>query len=125
MVTSKKAPHELMSPEDLVLQGIVTLRTEKSKGIHAVRSGFNQAFRDYFGNEADPIETTTQMRKDGKIAVILVKGGAMLYLRDDLQPSTLARHDADWEKREREGTRTKAASKVATESNVLTKILKG
>ena len=127
MVKSKKATsEERLTPEAFVLQAIVALKTEKFKGVHVVRSGFNQAFRDYFGDEADPIETTTQMRKEGKIAIFLAKGGASLYLREDLKESTLTRHDADWEKRDTEGFQKKRNSKSAgSGDDVLAKILKG
>lgn len=126
MVTSSKAASEpRLTPEAFVLKAITTLKTEKFKGIHVVRSGFNQAFRDYFGNEADPIATTTQMRKDGKIAVFLAKGGASLYLREDLKETTLIRHDADWVARDQAGFQKKAPSPYAGGDDVLTKILGG
>jgi len=106
---------ERLTPEEFVLRAIRNLKTEKYKGVHVVHSGFNRAFRDYFGDEADPIGTTTQMRKDGKIAVFLTKGGASLYLREDLKESTLSRHDAEWEKRD---------TAPDADDDVLTKILK-
>ncbi len=128
MVQSKNvnSTEPKLSPEEFVLQAVVALKTEKYKGVHVVRSGFNQAFRDYFGDEADPIATTTQMRKDGKIAIFLSKGGASLYLLEDLKESTRTRHDIDWEKRDREGPPKKADPKrPATSDDVLSKILKG
>lgn len=127
MVKSRKASSEpRLTPEAFVLQAILALKTEKYKGVHVVRSGFNQAFRNYFGDEVGPIETTTQMRKDGKIAVFLAKGGASLYLREDLKESTLSRHDADWEKRDQEGfQKRRNSASTAGGDDVLTKILKG
>lgn len=126
MVTSTKAASEpKLTPEAFVLQAVAALKTEKYKGVHVVRSGFNQAFRDYFGKEADPIETTTQMRKEGKLAIFLAKGGASLYLRGDLKESTLARHDADWERRDQEGFQKKAPAQASGEGDVLSKILGG
>ncbi|HOM97419.1 MAG TPA: hypothetical protein PLY41_03870 [Acetomicrobium sp.] len=58
---------------------ILKLRdTSKSKGIHSVFSGFNQAFREYF-NE-DPITITQDLASKGKIEVRPVKKGIMIYL---------------------------------------------
>ena len=114
-----------LTPEAFVLQAIEALKTEKYKGVHVVHSKFNQAFREYFGDEVNPIDVTTQMRKDGKIAVFLKKGGASLYLRPDLMAKTLERHDAEWSERDANGFQ-KPAKKPATESSgVLEKILKG
>ncbi len=126
MVKSKNATsNERLTPESFVLQAIDALKTEK-KGVHVVRSGFNQAFRNYFGDEADPIETTTQMRRDGKIAVFLATGGVLLYLRENLKETTLSRHDADWEKRDQQGFEKKRSSKpTGGDDDVLAKILKG
>jgi hypothetical protein len=50
----------------------------KSKGIHSVFTGFNQAFRDYYGE--DPVEVTQMLFRDGKIGLRPVKRGVMLYL---------------------------------------------
>ncbi len=111
-----------LTPEAFVLKAIVALRNGKSKGVHVVRSGFNKDFREYFGNEADPIETTTRMRKEGKIAVFLSRGGASLYLRTDLREPTLVRHDADWVRRDQEGRPSKTAAQPDTRTS-LQKIL--
>lgn len=51
------------------------------KGIHSVYSGFNQAFRQYFGT--NPIETTQRLAKEGKLSIRPVKGGVILYLPED------------------------------------------
>jgi hypothetical protein len=114
-----------LTPEAFVLQAIATLKTEKYKGVHVVHSKFNQAFREYFGDEVDPIDITTQMRKDGKIAVFLKKGGASLYLRLDLMAKTLERHDAEWAVRDAEGFQKPAKKPAMERSDVLEKILKG
>lgn len=124
--STKTRSGERLTPEAFVLQAIANLKTERYKGVHVVRSGFNQAFRDYFGNEADPIETTTQMRKEGKIAIFLAKGGASLYLPEDLKESTLSRHNTDWARRDAEGFQKKLGPKsTGGDDDVLTKILKG
>ncbi|MEX0917856.1 MAG: hypothetical protein WDZ93_01750 [Candidatus Paceibacterota bacterium] len=126
MVQSQKAASTpKLSPEEFVLRAIVALKNGKSNGIHVVHSGFNNAFREHFGNAADPIATTTQMRKDGKIAILLSRGGVRLYLREDLTEVTLARHDEDWEKRDREGFQKKAPPPASRTDDPLAKILKG
>lgn len=125
MVQSNKAISQpRLSPEDFVLKAIAALKTQKFKGVHVVRSGFNQAFRDYFGDQADPIQTTTQMRKDRRIAVFLAKGGASLYLREDLKETTLVRHDEDWTRRDQEGFEKRGTKPVAGTDDVLSRILK-
>ena len=117
-----------ISPEEFVLRAIVANKKDGHKGLHTVWSGFNAAFRQHFGDTADPIIVTTQMRKDQKIAVFLVKGGVLLYLRDDLTAGKLAQHDAEWV--ERDSGDGKPASKKKkqdpdTAGDLLTKILKG
>lgn len=72
-----------LTPEEFILEAIAKLRapTAKSRGIHSVFSGFNEAFRSYFPGE-DPA-WTTKLASEGKIATRLVRGGAMLYLPAD------------------------------------------
>ncbi len=74
-------PHDRIPPDEFVKKAIVNLRLEGYKGIHSVFSGFNEAFKKYFG--ADPVEITTKLAKEEKIAVIRRKGGAMLYLPEE------------------------------------------
>ena len=69
---------ENISKDDFVIRAIKNLRKEPYRGIHSVYSGFNQAFRQEFGEE--PIPTTTRMEKEGKITIRPVRGGVMLYL---------------------------------------------
>lgn len=68
-----------LSEEQFVLKAIEKLRKGGYRGIHTVYSGFNQAYRSYFGDSADPVAVTTKLAKDGKIVVRPVKGGVMLY----------------------------------------------
>jgi hypothetical protein len=71
-----------LSYEEFFKRSVLKLRnTEKSRGIHSVYSGFNQAFREYY-NE-DPIPVTQELVKQGKIVTRPVKGGAMIYLPDE------------------------------------------
>jgi hypothetical protein len=70
---------ERLTPEQFVLRALETLGDPKrSKGIHSVYSGFNQAFREYFP-DLNPVEATTQLAQAGKIEVRPVRGGVMLY----------------------------------------------
>lgn len=65
--------------EEFFKLAIIRLRnTSKSLGIHSVYTGFNQAFREYFGE--DPIKVTQELASQGKIEIRPVKGGVMIYL---------------------------------------------
>ena len=84
-----------LTPEQFTVKAITTLRKEGYKGIHAVYSGFNQAFKTYFN--AEPREATDKLQKEGKIAIIPAKGGVMLYLIAD-KPENADRSKATLEK---------------------------
>lgn len=71
-----------LTPEEFVLKAIERLRVPPYKGIHAVFSGFNEAFREYFPL-LDPVEVTQQLAKEGKIVVRPVRKGAILYKAGD------------------------------------------
>jgi len=71
-----------LGPEEFVKLAIARLRLENYKGIHSIYSGFNEAFKSYFDG-ANPIETTGELAKQGKISIRPVKGGVMLYLPGD------------------------------------------
>jgi len=73
---------EKLSQEEFIKKAIVSLRKEGYKGIHTVYSGFNNAFKKYFDN-ADPVEATNKLAKEGKIIIRPVKGGVMLYLPEE------------------------------------------
>jgi|SRR3972149_7136762 len=65
--------------EEFFKIAILRLRTiSKSRGIHSVFSGFNQAFREYYGE--DPVKVTQELASMAKIEIRPVKGGVMLYL---------------------------------------------
>ena len=66
---------------EFVATAIKKLRKPPYKGIHSVYSGFNQAFREYFNR--DPVEATSKLVEEGKIATRPIKGGAILYLPED------------------------------------------
>ena len=70
---------EKLTYEDFFKRAIKKLRDPtKSRGIHSVFSGFNQAFRDYYGE--DPIDVTQTLFREGKIGLRPAKRGVMLYL---------------------------------------------
>ena len=73
---------EKLSHEEFVKKAIISLRKEGYKGIHSVYSGFNEAFKKYFGDE-NPVEVTNGLAAEGKIVIRPVKGGVMLYLPED------------------------------------------
>ena len=77
-----------LTEEEFVLQAIKKLRKEPYRGIHSVYSGFNEAFRKYFGT--NPVETTNRLAKEGKIETRPFKGGVMLFLPGEapIRPST-------------------------------------
>ena len=67
-----------LSEEEFVVQAIRKLRKDPFRGIHSVYSGFNEAFRKYFGT--NPVEATTRLAAEGKIETRPFKGGIMLFL---------------------------------------------
>jgi hypothetical protein len=73
---------EKMDHEQFIKIAVEKLRTGKYRGIHSVYSGFNEAFKQYFPGD-DPVATTTGLAKEGKIALLPVKGGVMIYLPGD------------------------------------------
>jgi hypothetical protein len=77
-----------LTEEEFVLQAIRKLRKEPYRGIHSVYSGFNEAFRKYFG--ANPVEATSRLAAEGKIETRPFKGGVMLFLSGEApkRPST-------------------------------------
>jgi len=67
-----------LTEEEFVVQSITRLRKEPYRGIHSVYSGFNEAFKRYFGT--NPVEATSKLAAEGKIEIRPFKGGAMLFL---------------------------------------------
>jgi hypothetical protein len=70
-----------LSEVEFVRRSILNLRG-KYKGIHTIYSGFNEAFKKYFGT--NPIEATKKLSEEGKIVIRPTKGGVMIYLPEDL-----------------------------------------
>jgi len=77
-----------LTEEEFVLQAVKKLRKEPYRGIHSVYSGFNEAFRKYFGT--NPVEATSKLAAEGKIEMRPFKGGAMIFLPGEApkRPST-------------------------------------
>ena len=77
-----------LSEEEFVTQAIKKLRKDPFRGIHSVYSGFNEAFRKYFGT--NPVEVTSRLAGEGKIETRPFKGGMMLFLPGEApkRPST-------------------------------------
>jgi hypothetical protein len=67
-----------LTEEEFVVQAIKRLRKEPYRGIHSVYSGFNEAFKKYFGT--NPVEATSKLAAEGKMEIRPFKGGAMLFL---------------------------------------------
>jgi hypothetical protein len=67
-----------LTEEEFVVQAIRKLRKDPYRGIHSVYSGFNEAFRKYFGT--NPVEATSRLAHEGKIETRPFKGGVMLFL---------------------------------------------
>jgi len=74
-----------LTEEEFVRKAVKKLRG-KYKGIHTVYSGFNTAFKEYFGT--NPIEATQRLDREGKINIRPVKGGVMIYLPEDAPNTT-------------------------------------
>jgi len=71
-----------ISPEDFVRLAIQRLRSEPYRGIHSVYSGFNEAFKKYYGGQ-DPVEFTNGLAENGKVVIRPMKGGVVLYLPEE------------------------------------------
>lgn len=69
---------EKLSVEEFVHLAIKSLRIGDFKGIHSVYSGFNEAFKKYFGQ--DPVQATNRLAEEKKIEIRPIKGGVLLYL---------------------------------------------
>jgi len=74
------AHEEKLGKEEFVVRAIKKLRG-KYRGIHTVFSGFNEAFRQYFGEDPRPV--TQEMTNKGIIELRPVKGGVMIYLKGE------------------------------------------
>ena len=76
-----------LTEEEFVVEAVKKLRKPPYRGIHSVYSGFNEAFRKYFG--INPVEATSRLAAEGKIEIRPFKGGAMLFLPGEAPKSPL------------------------------------
>ena len=53
------------------------------RGMRVVYTGFNEAFRKYFPKD-DPQKVVDKLAKSGELIVRVSKGGAIIYLGDDV-----------------------------------------
>ena len=67
-----------LTVDEFVVRAIKSLRMGDFKGIHSVYSGFNEAFKKYFGQ--DPVQATNKLAEEKKIEIRPIKGGVLLYL---------------------------------------------
>lgn len=74
------APAAKMTHREFVERSIKALAKPGYHSIHVVYSGFNNAFREYFGE--DPRPHVDQLAKDGVITLRPAKGGALIALPD-------------------------------------------
>lgn len=84
-----------VSEEVFVKNAILKLRNvEKSKGIHSVYSGFNEAFREYYGLDKEhAIADVKALEAKGIIKTHFARGGVMIYLPEEF-PAKTANHNA-------------------------------
>ena len=73
-----------LSVEQFVDLAVTKLRNGNYKGIHAVYSGFNAAFRKYFP-ELDPVVEVQKLVDEGKYVTRPVKGGVTIYRAGDVE----------------------------------------
>jgi len=70
-----------LTPEEFTIAAIEQLRVEPYNGIHTRRSGFNERFREYYGEGSDPIAATEKLEEAGKIVIggSRDRSGVMIY----------------------------------------------
>lgn len=71
----------LLPPEEFVRRAVTRLRKGKARSIHTVYSGFNSAWREYYGT--DPVSGVEALVKAGICVTHPTRGGARLYLAED------------------------------------------
>lgn len=76
-----KRKESLLPPEEFVRRAVLRLRKGTAKSIHTVYSGFNAAWREYYGT--DPVEGIKALVDAGVCVTHPTRGGARLYLAED------------------------------------------
>ncbi len=91
---SSKPPADVKMPhKEFVERSIKALREPPHKGIHVVFSNFNEAFRQYFGEEPRPI--VDKLVTEGFLISRPAKGGAIIMLASDVGTKEKAKINAD------------------------------
>ena len=72
-----------METKEFARRAIVRCRKEGFKGLHTVYSGFNAAWREYYGKENDPIVGVNKLVMEGYLMGNPSKGGFTIYLPED------------------------------------------
>jgi len=73
-----------LTEEEFIRCAIKKIR-DQYKGIHSVYSGFNRAFKQYFGT--NPVDATQRLSQEKKIVIRPVKGGVLIYVPEDAPPN--------------------------------------
>ena len=81
---------DTVSYREFVSRAILKLRKEGEVGIHSVRSGFNEAFLDYYGY--DPQGILGELIKQGFITTVPVEDGVMIYLLSEIESTENDQH---------------------------------
>lgn len=87
--TTEASAETKLTHKEFVEKAIRNLRTGDYLGIHVVYSGFNNAFREYFG--ADPRPILDGLKAEGFITSSLCKGGAKIALKADIDAANAAK----------------------------------
>jgi hypothetical protein len=76
--TQKATGNGRLTHQEFFLRAIKALRTPGYDGIHAVISGFNRAFREYYPQD-DVIEIGAQLAAKGIVRIVPCKRGVMIF----------------------------------------------
>jgi len=91
MAKAKSNGNGKLTEEQFVTNAIKNLRKGTYRGIHTRFSGFNEAFRNYYGT--DPVVATQRLAEQSVITIRPCKGGVMIYLAGEA-PATQAPGEA-------------------------------
>ena len=80
-MNTMKGKENLLPPEEFLRRAVLRLRKGQAKSIHSVYSGFNAAWREYYGT--DPVEGVKALEKMGICVTHPTRGGARIYLPED------------------------------------------
>ncbi len=78
---AKTSANSKVTYKEFVERAIKSLREPPYKGIHVVFSNFNNAFRQYYGEDPRPI--VDQMVAEGFLVLRPARGGAIIMLASD------------------------------------------